>query len=56
MHSKVRVTKTVITAEDFFFDDPKWKDRPVCDLFQEYLNKLEQIIVEVETRFGKEHS
>ena len=54
-HSKVRVAKTVISAEDFFFDDPKWKDRPVCDIFQEYLNKLEQIIVETETIFAKEH-
>ena len=53
-HSKVRITKTVITAEDFFFDNPKWKDRPACDLLQEYLNKLEQIVVEADTRFDKE--
>lgn len=43
--SKVEVT------EGFFFDDPKWKDRPACDLLQEYLNELEQIITEAETRF-----
>ena len=55
-HSKVRVTKTVITTEDFFFDDPKWKDRPACGLLQEYLNKLGQIVDEAETRFDKEYS
>ena len=48
--SKVDVT------EGFFFNDPKWKDRPACDLLQEYLNKLEQIIAEAETRFDKESS
>jgi len=55
-HSKVRVTKTVITAEGFFFDDPKWKDHPACDLLEEYLNKLEQIVAEAETRFDRESS
>jgi len=54
--SKVEAIKTEMTYDDFFFNDPKWKDRPVCDLFQEYLNKLEQIIAEAETRFGKEPS
>lgn len=49
-HSKVEVT------EGFFFDDPKWRDRPACDLIQEYLDKLEQIIAEAETRFDKESS
>ena len=55
-HSKVRATKTVITADDFFFSDPKWKDRPACDLLQEYLNKLEQVVAEAETKFDKESS
>ena len=46
--SKVRMT------EGFFFDNPKWKDRPACDLLQEYLSKLEQIVAEAETIFDKE--
>ena len=44
--SKVEVT------EGFFFDDPKWRDRPALGLLQEYLDKLESIVVEAEDRFG----
>lgn len=44
--SKVEVT------EAFFFDDPEWRVRPALDLLQEYLDKLELIVVEAEDRFG----
>jgi len=54
--SKTKVTKTEINGDDFFFNDPKWKSRPVFDLLHEYLNKLEQIIVEAEIKFSKDPS
>lgn len=50
-HPQLQKQSKVEVNEGFFFDDPKWKDRPACDLIQEYLNKLEQIITEAETRF-----
>jgi len=54
--SRVKMTKTKITEKEFFFSNPKWKDRPACDLLKEYLNKLEQIVAEAETRFDKKSS
>jgi hypothetical protein len=43
-----------MNGDDFFFDDPKWKSRPVFDFLHEYLNKLEQIIEEAEIKFSKD--
>jgi hypothetical protein len=40
-------------SENFFFDNPEWKNRPACDILQEYINKLEQIVAEAETRFDE---
>jgi len=38
-------------SEEFFFDDPKWRDRSCLDLLQEYLDKLELIVTEGDVRF-----
>jgi hypothetical protein len=40
------------SVDHFYFDDPKWKDRPALDLLRDYLDKLEAIVVEVEKKFG----
>ncbi len=40
------------STEDLFFNDPKWQERPALDLLDEYLQKLEEIVVEAEKLFG----
>lgn len=52
-HLQLQKQSKVEVTESFFFDEPKWRDRPACDLLQEYLNKLEQIIAEAEIRFNR---
>lgn len=39
------------TTQDFFFDDPKWRDRSALDMLYKYLDKLKLIVNEAEKRF-----
>jgi hypothetical protein len=41
-------------SEGFYFDDSDWNKRELFDLFEEYLGKLEQIVVEAEKEFSQE--
>jgi hypothetical protein len=41
------------TSQDFYFDDPAWKDQPCRDLVSQYLDRLEAIVNEAESRFGQ---
>ncbi|MGB2841137.1 MAG: hypothetical protein WBC40_01455 [Halobacteriota archaeon] len=52
-HLQLQKQSKVEVTESFFFDEPKWRDCPACDLLQEYLNNLEQIIAEAEIRFNR---
>lgn len=55
-HKKSQKETQVEASEGFYFDDPMWKDRKVCDLLQEYVNKLDWIVSEAEIKFGKKSS
>lgn len=52
-HLQLQKQSKVEVTESLFFDEPKWRDCPACDLLQEYLNNLEQIIAEAEIRFNR---
>lgn len=43
---------TTKVSEDFYFDDSQWSSRPALELLREYLDKLEQLVAEVEGKFG----
>jgi len=51
-HLELQKQSKVEVTEGFFFDDPEWKDHSACDLLQQYLDKLEQIVTEAERKFG----
>ena len=46
-----RNRKVVPTVREFYLDDPEGLDRPAVDLVRTYLDRLEAIVAEAETRF-----
>ena len=49
---KLQRGSKVKKIEILFFEDQKWENRPALELFQEYLDKLEHIVVEADIIFG----
>lgn len=48
---RARAQSVEVTDDNFYFDEPAWRDRPAVELLREYLDKLGTIVDEVETRF-----
>lgn len=46
-----RIRKVVPTVREFYLDDPGGLDRPAVDLVRAYLDRLDAIVAEAETRF-----
>jgi hypothetical protein len=36
----------------YYFDNPEWESRPALDLINEYLNKLEAVVIDAEAQFA----
>jgi len=50
--AKRKPASTQKISEGFYFENPEWETRELFDLFKEYLDKLEQIVVEAGVKFG----
>jgi hypothetical protein len=46
-----RNRRVVPTVREFYLDDPEGLDRPAVDLVRTYLDRMEAIVTEAETRF-----
>jgi hypothetical protein len=47
-----RNRNVVPTVREFYLDDPEGLDRPAVDLVRAYLDRLEAVVAEAETRFA----
>ncbi len=43
--------RVTVVGDDFFFDDPEWRNCPAVQLVGEYLDRLEPLIAGAEARF-----
>jgi hypothetical protein len=47
-----RITSVATSSDQFYFDEPAWDHTPAVELVEEYLDKLEKVVTDVEATFG----
>jgi hypothetical protein len=52
LRSQPKKRSETISSIEFFFEEPRWKDRPALDLLLQYLDKLELVVMEAEAQFA----